>query len=84
MCYGHLEDQGLKNFPKLLLVVFEVYGPLRKQGSDQKGNSAQSPLSLSTEWLEHSHIDSGSLEHSHFADLFGNFLKSWTYFDPMT
>lgn len=41
MCYGHLEDQGRKNFPKLLLVVFEVYGPLRKQGRDQKGNSAQ-------------------------------------------
>lgn len=42
-CYGHLEDQGRKNFPKLLLAVFEVYGPLRKQGSDQKGNSAQDP-----------------------------------------
>ena len=41
MCYGHLKNQGLKNFPKLLLVVFEVYGSLRKQGSDQKGNSVQ-------------------------------------------
>ena len=49
MCYGHLENQGLKDFPELFLLVFEVYGHLRKQGSDQKGNAVQgTPYSMLT------------------------------------